>query len=124
MNTTARPDFYLASSEGYGLDEPRQCFAIRYLRTDTRDDLLLVNVAPPISGQSYGLGDQDIEQVILATRHEGETLKSIRSWPVFVHVARPLGQLPENGRVGPTDMEEIAWAEIYESEATARSKVM
>jgi len=52
------PDFYLASSEGYDLEEPRRCFQIKRMRGDFRDDYLLVRIDPPINGQKYGFGGE------------------------------------------------------------------
>ena len=117
------PDFYLASSEGYGLEGPRRCYRIRRILGRGSDDYLLVKVDPPIIGQRYGLGGRDIDRVILATRHEGESLFSISSWPVFVHVARMLREPREGDSMTSEDLEEIGWAEIYRTEEDARRAV-
>jgi hypothetical protein len=117
------PDFYLASSEGYNLEEPRRCFSIKRLRGPHRDDYLLVRIDPPIIGQPYGLGGQDIEKVIVATRFKGDSIFPITEWPVYVHVARFLSGDPEEyDFIHMSDLEEIAWAELYETEAAARRK--
>jgi hypothetical protein len=42
----------------------------------------------PLSPQPYGLGDRDIERVLLATRHAGRTLFPLTEWPAFVYVIR------------------------------------
>lgn len=118
------PHFYLASAEGYGMEEPRRGFVVRRLRGDSRDDYLLARIEPPVMGQSFGLGDRDIDHVILATRHVGESLFPIKSWPVFVHVARPLVAIEERVVIHDDEMESIAWAEIYETEESARAKTL
>ncbi|MDR2880590.1 MAG: hypothetical protein LBV29_01640 [Azoarcus sp.] len=82
------PDFFLASSEGYRLEEPRSCKRIKRVRSDNRDDLLLVKVEPPLIGQPYGLGGSDIDTLLFATRHKGDSLFPIMLWRVFFHVAR------------------------------------
>jgi hypothetical protein len=117
------PDFFLASSEGYGLERPRRCYRLRRILGRTGDDYLLVKVAPPIIGQRYGLGGREIDRVILATRHEGESLFAIRSWPVFVHVARLLREPREGDTMTRDDLESIGWAEIYKTEEDARRAV-
>jgi len=119
-----KPDFYLASSEGYGMEEPRRGFVIRRLRGDHRDDYLLARIEPPVIGQRFGMGGRDIDHVILATRHAGESLFPIQHWPVFVHVVRPL--VSTEGRVVLHDdeMESIAWAEVYQTEDAARAKTL
>ena len=117
-----KPEFYLASSEGYAMEEPRGCYPIRRLRGDLRNDYLLARIEPPILGQPFGLGIRDIDHVILATRHVGESLFPIRHWPVFVHVARPLVSLEGRDVVRDDELEAIAWAELYRTEEEARAR--
>jgi hypothetical protein len=119
------PDFYLASSEGYRLEEPRSCKRIKRVRSDSRDDLLLVEVEPPLIGQPYGLGARDIDTLLVATRHEGDSLFPINRWPLFVHVARLLIENPESReQIHDNEFESIAWAELYATEAAAKAKEM
>jgi hypothetical protein len=121
--TELEPDFYLASSEGYGLDRPRACYCIRRLHGATRDDYLLARLEPPLSGQPYGLGDRAITNVVIATRHVGASLFPIAEWPVAVHVARPLVADAERLElIADGDLEEIGWAELYPSRAAAENK--
>ena len=115
------PDFFLASTEGYRLEEPRSCKCIKRVRSDNRDDLLLVNIEPPLIGQLYGLGDRDIDTLLLATRHKGESLFPIDKWPVFVYVARLFIDNPQQrDQVHDNEFELIAWAELYRTKADAR----
>ena len=116
------PDFYLASTEGYGLDQPRACFILKRFSAMQRDDYLFVRIEPPILGQGFGLGDHDIDKIILATRHLGESLFPIRRWPVYVHVARPLVSLDNAKTIGSDEIETIAWAELYETAEAAKEK--
>lgn len=119
------PDFFLASSEGYRLTEPRSCKRIKRVRSDNRDDLLLVKVEPPLIGQLYGLGGRDIDTLLIATRHKGDSLFPIRKWPVFVHVARLLIENPERReQIHDNEFESIAWAELYRTKEDARVKAM
>jgi hypothetical protein len=119
------PDFFLASSEGYRLEEPRSCKRIKRVRSDNRDDLLLVKVEPPLIGQPYGLGGRDIDTLLVVTRHKGDSLFPIKEWPVFVHVARLLIENPEERElIHDNEFESIAWAELYATEAAARAKSM
>ena len=119
------PNFFLASSEGYRLEEPRSCKRVKRLRSDTRDDLLLVKIEPPLIGQPYGLGGKDIDILIVSTRHKGDSLFPIKEWPVFVHVARLLIDNPEKReKIRDDEFESIAWAELYQTEAAARAKAM
>jgi hypothetical protein len=121
----SEPDFYLASTEGYELEEPRRCWQIKRLTTDGRSDLMLVKIEPPLIGQKYGLGARDIDIVLVATRHQGASLFPINEWPLYVHVARPLVENPElRDDLRPNEFESIAWAELYRTEEDARSKVI
>ena len=119
------PDFYLASSEGYNMETPRKSYIIKRLRGTYRDDYLLVRIDPPLIGQYYGLGGRDIDKLIVATKYKGDSLFPVTQWPVFVHVARFLSGDPEEFDViQNSDLEEIGWAELYETEAAARDKSM
>ena len=119
------PDFFLASSEGYRLDEPRSCKRVKRLCSDTRDDLLLIKIEPPLIGQPYGLGGQDIDTLLIATRHKGDSLFPITEWPLFVHVARLLIDNPEDQEIiYDKEFESIAWAELYPNETAARAKAI
>jgi len=119
------PDFFLASSEGYRLTESRSCKRIKRVRSDNRDDLLLVKVEPPLIGQLYGLGGRDIDTLLIATRHKGDSLFPIGKWPVFVHVARLLIENPERReQIHDDEFESIAWAELYRTKEDARVKAM
>lgn len=117
-------DFYLASTEGYGLEHPRKCFIIRRLSTETRQDLLLVRVVPPLIVQKRAIGSGDLELVVLATRHRGSTLFPIKEWPVYVHVARAKHvNSIEADIVSQDDLEVVAWGELYRTEEDARAAV-
>jgi hypothetical protein len=119
------PDFFLASSEGYHLEEPRSCKCIKRMRSDSRDDLLLIKVDPPLIGQPYGLGSRVIDILLVATPHEGASLFPIKRWPVFVHVARLLVENPKGReRIHDNEFEALAWAELYRTEEDARIKVV
>jgi hypothetical protein len=105
------PDFYLASAEGYHeLEEPRRGWRIKRVRTANRDDLLLIRIDPPLIGQRYGLGDRDIDYVLVAPRASGQSLFPINNWPVFVHIARPLIDNPElRDNLHDDEFKSIAW---------------
>lgn len=118
-----RPDFYIASSDGHGMEEPRKAFRIKRLSSDTRDDLLLIRIDPPLMGQRYGSGGRDIEYIIIATRNVGATLFPIREWPVDVNVSKPLvDDIGERDHLLGHEYKDLAWAELYRTEEDARLK--
>jgi hypothetical protein len=115
-----QPDFFLASTESYNLQEPREVFILKILHGTYRDDFMLVKIEPPIIGQRYGLGGKDISEVVIVSRHESESLLNIKDWPMSVHVARPLvDDLKKKNSLDEKEIELIAWAEIYKTEEDA-----
>src|SRR4051794_4770130 len=81
--------YYLSSLDSYMLAPTRKCEFVGSLRFDTGKECVVVVVDPPIPGHQLGLGE-DLSRVLLANRHEGESLNPISSFPCFVFVARPL----------------------------------
>jgi hypothetical protein len=119
------PDFFLTSSEGYGLEEVRACYKLKRLVNSHSDGYILCDIEPPIVGQSYGLGGQDINQVIVAHRHAEYTLFAINKWPAYVHVARLTCNIPNDKfTIAESDIETIGWAEIYDSLTAAKTSLM
>jgi hypothetical protein len=109
------PDFFLSCAGEYKpLSEPRACWAKARLRNAIRDDYMLIEINPALIGQSFGLADKNITQLIISTRLEGYTLYPITRWPVPVYVSRILDEailatllLKEN------QVELIAWGMIF-----------
>jgi hypothetical protein len=114
------PDFYMASSEGYGLEEPRACYRVKRLEGRGSDAYLLVRVEPAISALLDGLAEVEMDHVVLATRHAGQSLFPVSEWPLSVHVARCAATMHAKETLAPEDLELIAWAELYPTEIEAR----
>lgn len=116
-----QPDFYLTSSEGYNLEEIRACYKQKRLMGNHPDGYMLCEIVPPILGQPYGLGGQDINEIVIASRHVGYSVFKINEWPCYVHVARLMEEIPDNKfAIIESDIESIGWAEIYESSASIK----
>ena len=113
------PDFYLTSSEGYGLEEIRACFKARRLLASHPDGYLLCEIDPPILGQGFGLGSRDIHQVVLASRHVGYSIFNISEWPSYVHVAWLPTDVGEKFSLSAGDVTEIGWGELYKNRGDA-----
>jgi hypothetical protein len=117
----AAADFFLASSEGYGLESPRACRIQKMLRGRVRDCYLVVEIDPPLAGQRYGRGEENINVVVMATRHEGQNMFPVSEWPLSVHVAL----LARHLDLGTTDMlsdddiELVGCGELYQTPADA-----
>ena len=117
------PDFFLDPTEDGNPNELRACWVKGRLRDAYRDDYMLVNIDPPLPGQRFGLGDKDLKQVLLATRHQGHTLFPITEWPVFVYVIRILDEsilLSKNFSSNQVEM--ILWGILHRSNADVQGR--
>jgi len=84
---------------------------------------VLVRLSPKVIGQEYGLVE-DLELFVLVNRHDGETLFSIKSFPCFVFITRPLVDNIQNfDEISNDDVEIIAWGELYRSKHDADNHV-
>ena len=121
-----RPDFFLSTAgENQELSSPRACWAKDRLRDQVRDDYLLIEIEPPLIGQMYGLGGQDITRLILSTRFEGESLFPFKEWPCHVYVARILDDVITKTLVFTLgQVELIAWGTVFRTldEAAAHAQ--
>jgi hypothetical protein len=111
-----KPDFFISTSgESTGdLCTPRACWIEGRLKDRLRDDLMLVKVDPPVIGQTYGLGDQDITHLVIATRHKGFTLFPITEWPAHVYICRILlDEVVSTKFVESNSVEMIGWGRLF-----------
>ena len=122
-----KPDFFLyAGGEVTGdLAIPRACWTRGRLRDQIRDDHMLIEIEPPLIGQTYGLGGRDIANFIISSRHEGTTLFPVKEWPCHVYVARILDEsIDKTLAFTREQVEVIAWGMIFPTveEANAQAK--
>jgi hypothetical protein len=126
MKTSPAPDFYLKPSEVPGDARIRACWVKGRLAGKIRPDSVWVEVDPPIEGSGWGAGgEQPLTWLVLATRHAGASLQPVNESPVYVYICRALREeLFEKGEYDNSDVEQIAWGEVYAmySEATKRSR--
>jgi hypothetical protein len=118
--------FYLSTAGEFDpLSNPRECQEVSRLCDAVRDDYMLVEIDPPLSGQQFGLGDADVTHLILSSRHEGHTLYPVSEWPAFVYVARVVDPSLTAQRMFRDDQVElIAWGTLFRSfeEAAAHAR--
>jgi hypothetical protein len=82
-------NFYLTTAGEYSeLAEPRACHTLGRRKDKNRDDYMLVEIDPPLSGRTFGLGGQDIRLLLLSTTLANKSLFPITEWPAYVYVAR------------------------------------
>ena len=117
----AWPDLYLSSTDTYGLETPRRVRGIKRIAIGQRDDALLAEIDPPIAAGTSKESNTSI--VILAARHKGCGLFPVTEWPLSVHVAKALVEnVQGRDHLELTDVQTIAWAELYETEQDALRK--
>jgi hypothetical protein len=75
---------------------------------------MLLDIEPPLDGQRFGLGSADITQLIISTRHCGQTLYAISEWPFFVYVSRVVDNaLLESRSFTREQIELVAWGTLF-----------
>ena len=119
------PIFYLTTAGEYKLlSKPRACWFVRRLRDVNRDDYMLVRIDPPLIGQSFGLGANDVTALLLSTRHQGFSLYTMKDWPTNVYVARISDPNVFDAECFTREQVQlIAWGEIFDDfqKATVRA---
>ena len=115
MNQEDKAIFYLTTAGEYRLlSKPRTCRFVKRLRDVNRDDYMLVEIDPPLLGQSFGLGDTDVMSLLLSTRHKGYTLYPVKEWPTYVYVARITdSKVFESESFTLEQVELIAWGAVF-----------
>ncbi len=102
----------------------RACRSKARLRDGVRDDYMLIEVDPPVIGQKYGLGSQDIGELIISTRYSGFTLFPVTEWPSQVYVTRMLDPAVAQTLVfAAGQVELIGWGMIFPTLAEAEAEV-
>jgi hypothetical protein len=109
-------DFYLTSSEGYGMGDIRECFKQRRLIGKHPEGYMVCDIKPNLIGQKYGLGAKDISRIVLTNRHLNSSIFNIKEWPIHVHVAILKKDYSEDTFIiDENDIETIAWAELFKT---------
>ena len=92
--------------------------------TDVPGDRLLVGIAPSLIGQRFGLGGEDIHNLVLAPLFLGDSLFPIPRWPFQVYVARVVnGVVPCTHLIRDNQLEVLARGLLYQSLADATEAV-
>lgn len=118
------PDvYYLSSLDSKLLKETRECVFVRRMHFDSGKEIVLAKIDPPLLGQKFGLYE-DVDTVIFANRHKGESLPPVANFPCFVFVARPIRHHIEMlDVIGTDDVEIVGWGELYRTRTDADNHV-
>lgn len=108
-------DFYLVSTELREPYQPRACRVLRRLRSELRDDLALVEIEPPLPRHVYDT-TEEVRWLIVASRHEGDSLFPVAAWPLRVYVCGLKGGgEPEGDEIASEDLTILDWGEARQS---------
>jgi hypothetical protein len=115
------PDFFMSTAGEYEpLAAPRACWEKARLRDNVRDDHMLIDIEPALDGQRFGLGADDITQLIVSAGHRGQTLYPIAEWPFYVYVARIVDKaIIESREFTRKQVELIAWGTLFRTREEA-----
>ena len=114
---------YLSSLDSIHFEPVRECHLLETLTFDTGKVAVRARLHPPVPGQDFDRSE-DIDTVVITTRHEGASLAPIDELPCFVFVAIPRvpGAQPSSPlRAG--DLEIVGWGELYGSHEDAAGHV-
>jgi hypothetical protein len=119
-----QPDFFLASSEGYNLEIPRECFRVKRMKGEERDDFLLVDVHPPLGPEITKDKTKIADKVILASRLGGFSLFPLSKFPIPVYVVAVLDETWIQGDFIPMKARWMfGWGELYRTSEDAIESV-
>jgi hypothetical protein len=110
----------MSSGEAVSWSEPRACRPLGIVRGPARP-LLGLHIDPPVIGQPYGLGGEDIHEIVVTPvnpRHSVDPL----TLPTDVHVLlldRPFD--PAEGELGSGDLRNIARARLLRTRGEAEA---
>lgn len=114
---------YLSSLESTRFEPVRDCRLVKQLSFGTGKQCALMKINPPVVGQDFN-ERADIDTVLIANRHEGETLFPINEFPCFVFICRPLIKGIEGREtVAKDEVEIIGWGELYRSRSDALNHI-
>lgn len=111
--------YYLSSLESSKFEPSRKCEFLVRLRLTTGKPCVLVRISPPVSLPEYNLAD-DIDTLVLVSRHEGQDIFAIQEFPFFVFIARPLiDNIQSRDIIFKDDLQILAWGELYRTKQDA-----
>lgn len=105
-------NLYLVSTELREPYKPRACQIIKKLASETRNDLALVKVTPPLPKEIYD-SSEDIDDLILAARQVGSTLFPMSNLPIAVYICQSRVPLePDSDRIDSEHLAILDWGEL------------
>jgi hypothetical protein len=111
--------YYLSSLDSARFDSSRKCEVLRRLHLDNGKDCMLVRISPPVNLQEYGV-IEDVDTLVLLSRHSGQDLSTIATFPFFVFITRPLiHDVLDVDTIAKDQLQILAWGELYRTKQDA-----
>ena len=111
------PNLYLTSTDVRPTLKPRKCTILQKLWSEERQDYFLrLRVEPSIKGGYFNIEQEDINEVVVATRHNASSLVPISELSIVVYVCHILnGAIRDTEKVSGSDLHVLLIGELYES---------
>ena len=114
------PGFYLITGERSEPQQPTACWTVGRLHDSKRDDYMLVHIFTEVIGQKFGLGEHNINQLILSMRSGGTSLYLIEQRPCHVYVMRIKNEgILSSLYLDAADVEMISWGTVHKTKPRA-----
>jgi hypothetical protein len=84
------PDFTLLFEEGFEPGKSLKCWRLKQFSVADQTDYLLVYVDEALDRKKYGFADSEAHLLILAPRHQGDSLFGPVECPLYVNVLFPV----------------------------------
>lgn len=115
----AETTYYLSSLDSERFEPVRECTIERSLAFDSGKPAVQARLSPAVDGQDFDRAS-DIEQVILAARHEGVSIDPVSEFPCFVFITiLRSGYDRLETPLRNDDLEIIGWGELYRTQEEA-----
>ena len=117
--------YFLTSADYVVLEHPRKCSVVNQFKGKHGREFMTLRIDPPVEGDRLQRTERQITEVVVTTRHVGDSLFAPSKYPVFVHVCLPVIEGEDSGSVAETEMGEFysaVWGELYIDEESARLK--
>ena len=116
---------FLASNEVIPNLSPRKCKILQRLWSDERQDYFLrMKIEPPINGHTVQIDKDEIDEVVVATRHKGASLHPISGFPVVVYICSIVNEvIRSTGIVSAKDLKILLIGEIFSNLEDAEKSV-
>ena len=111
--------YFLSSLESKTFSLTRKCDFLSQSSFSSNKPYIVAKISPPVIGQPFNKSE-DIDTILLATRHQGENIINISEFPCFVFIAIPKNDTYSFSNISEkNDLDIIGWGELYRTKHDA-----